>query len=504
MDLLVGNESSIVASLTPADAGNVTFTSSDDSVVTVDAEGNVVAVGEGSATITVSFAGDDKYAAADNVTVDVTVSKVAADMSIDVPPSTEGQNTTIDVELPKDATGTVTATVDGKNYTAPVKDGKATITIPDLAAGDYNVPVTYSGDDKYDSLTKDVNVTVEEDKSIIVNAPNVTKYYGGSERFVVTVTDSKGTPLANKTVTININGRTYTRTTDENGNASMAVGLPSNTYDVTVTVDNQTVDSVVTVLSTVNGTDVVKMYKNGTQYYATFLDSEGKYLADGTTVKFNINGVMYERKVSGDKGLARLNINLPEGEYIITAINPVNGEMAANNITVLSRLVENKDITKYYKNGTQYTVKVLGADGKAVGAGVTVKFNINGVFYERTTNESGIAKLSINLPAGDYIITAEYEGCKVANNITVLPVLSAKDITMKYRDGTKFVATLVDGQGKPYEGQTVQFNINGVFYNRITDSNGQAKLNINLLAGKYIITSSYNGANIANTITITA
>ena len=75
---------------------------------------------------------------------------------------------------------------------------------------------------------------------------------------------------------------------------------------------------------------------------------------------------------------------------------------------------------------------------------------------------------------------------------------------MKYRDGTKFVATLVDGQGKAYASQTIQFNINGVFYNRVTDSSGQAKLNINLQAGQYIITSSYNGANIANTVTVSA
>ena len=75
---------------------------------------------------------------------------------------------------------------------------------------------------------------------------------------------------------------------------------------------------------------------------------------------------------------------------------------------------------------------------------------------------------------------------------------------MKYRDGSQFVATLVDGQGKPYAEQTIQFNINGVFYNRVTNSNGQAKLNINLQAGQYIITSSYNGVNVANTVTVTA
>ncbi len=73
---------------------------------------------------------------------------------------------------------------------------------------------------------------------------------------------------------------------------------------------------------------------------------------------------------------------------------------------------------------------------------------------------------------------------------------------MKYRDGTQFKATLVDGHGKPYVGQNLTFNINGVFYNRPTDSTGTAKLNINLMPGEYIITSSYNGSSIANKITI--
>ena len=143
-------------------------------------------------------------------------------------------------------------------------------------------------------------------------------------------------------------------------------------------------------------------------------------------------------------------------------------------------------------------------DGKAVGAGESVTFNINGVLYTRQTDANGIAKININLQPGDYVITAEYKGCVVSNNIKILPVLTASDISMKYRDGTQFKATLVDGQGKPYAGQSVTFNINGVFYNRVTDSTGQAKLNINLMPGEYIITSSYNGASIANTIKISA
>ena len=245
------------------------------------------------------------------------------------------------------------------------------------------------------------------------------------------------------------------------------------------------------------------MFRNATQYYATFLDNEGKYLADGTTVQFKVNGITYDRKVSGDKGQARLNINLPQGEYVITAINSVTGENAFNNITVLPNIVENHSITKFYRNATQYTVKVLGDDDNPVGAGKNVTFHINGVSYTHQTDASGIAKLNINLPAGDYIITSEYNRCKVSNDIKVLSVLSANDLTKKYGDSEQFVASLLDSKGKLYAGQVITFNIDGKLYNRLTNSKGQAALNIRLIPGEYIITSSFNGSNIANKITIT-
>ena len=92
----------------------------------------------------------------------------------------------------------------------------------------------------------------------------------------------------------------------------------------------------------------------------------------------------------------------------------------------------------------------------------------------------------------------------MSNSIKVLPVLTAKDLTKKYGSSNQFVAVLVDGHGKPYGGQSVSFNINGVIYHRTTDSAGHAKLNINLMAGQYIITSSYNGQNVANTVTVNA
>ncbi|MBR0371397.1 MAG: Ig-like domain repeat protein [Methanobrevibacter sp.] len=220
-----------------------------------------------------------------------------------------------------------------------------------------------------------------------------------------------------------------------------------------------------------------------------------------TSVSFNINGITYTR-TTNEYGSAKLNINLKAGEYIITAYNSVTGEMRSNNITVLSRFSENADLVKYYRNDSQYVVRVIGDDGNPLGAGENVTFNINGVLYTRSTNESGYAKLNINLGPGDYIVTAEYKTCLVSNNIKVKPVLTANDMSMTYGDGSKFTAHLLDGEGNPYQNQTIDFNINGVFYSRTTDVNGDGKLDINLMPGEYIITSSYNGYNISNKITV--
>ncbi|MBQ9025530.1 MAG: Ig-like domain repeat protein, partial [Methanobrevibacter sp.] len=121
----------------------------------------------------------------------------------------------------------------------------------------------------------------------------------------------------------------------------------------------------------------------------------------------------------------------------------------------------------------------------------------------RTSNETGHVKMNINLNPGTYIITANYKGLMAANIISVNPILEASDLSMQYRDGSKFESRLLDSQGNPFANKTVTYNINGVFYNRTTDSEGIARLNINQMAGEYIITSMYeNGAAIANKVTV--
>ena len=339
----------------------------------------------------------------------------------------------------------------------------------------------------------------ENTQNIKLTVENLEKYYGGSEKLNATLKDGAGNPIANKTITFTINGQKYNRTTNSNGIASLAINLRPGVYDVTTMYDNMSVYSKVVVKTTIESKDLVKMYQNGTQFFATFLGTDGKPLANNTKVTFNINGVFYTRQTN-ENGVARLNINLRPGEYILTVINPVNSESEGFNITVKS-LIESSDLTKHYRNDSKFEAKIYNKDGTlAINKNVT--FNINGVFYNRITDSNGVARLNINLRPGNYIITTIFEGLTIGNNINVLPTLVTSDLSMKYLDGSKFTAQTLDGQGNPLTNQNVSFNINGVLYQKVTDKEGIASLNITLLAGEYIITSYWNDFQVGNTIKI--
>ena len=450
----------------------------------------------GSYVVTVDVAENDYYTAASNQTK-FTVEKIdnyTADINV-------GEDN-VTVILPEDINGKLTVKVGNETFAVPVKNGVAVIPYDDLPVGENSITVTYPGDSKYAEKSFDFNVTVKP--KVIITAKDLIKYYGSPDRFIVNIKDSEGRPIAGQIVYITLNGRTYNKTTDNKGMASIGVNLNSGNYTATVTVNETKLTAKITVLSTINGKNIVKIFHNATQYYVTARDSNGNYLPENTEIDFNINGVFYKRKVTGDKGLAKLNINLIPNTYIITAYNTVTGERTSNNITVLSRLTENKNITMYEKNGTKYTVRVLDETGKAVGAGENVTFNINGVLYTRTTDSNGYAALNINLMSGNYIITAMYGDSKVANNIKILPRLVASDLIKKYGTPDQFKAQLLDGKGNPVVGEKITFNINGIFYYRPTDAEGFAKLNINLMPGKYIITSSYGSFVCGNTVTVNA
>ena len=371
-----------------------------------------------------------------------------------------------------------------------------TLSLKAVKSGQYDL--VYSLDN--DFVNRNRLYANEYGATISVN--NVNKYYRGPEKLNVYLKDVRNNPIVGENVVFNINGQSYTRATDTNGLAALGLNLNSGSYDATVSYNGRfgsdSASANVRISDTVSGNDIVKMYKNGTQYYAKFLDTSGNPLANHD-VQFNINGVFYTRTTDAS-GNAKLNINLNPGEYTITAINPVNNDQHSNKVKVITVLVDGHDLTKFYRNATPYSIKVLDGVGNAL-ANADVTFNVNGVFYTRTTNSSGYANLNINLQPGNYIITADYNGLRYSNNIKVLPVLFANDAVGNVND-SNFTARLIDGQGAPYANQSIEFKVNDKIYTNVTNEAGIAKLSINLQKGEYIVTASYNEYSIDKRLTI--
>ena len=333
----------------------------------------------------------------------------------------------------------------------------------------------------------------------IISSKDLSMYYGNGSRYEVSVYNNDGIikyqDNAKSLVIFNINGMNYTKEL-VNGKASIGINLNPGNY--TITTFYPYADKITTkinnieVLSTIQANDVVKFFRNGTQYYAKFLDGSGNPLVNDN-VTFNINGVFYKKQTNAS-GIAKLNIALLPNEYILTAIHP-SGLMYGSNITVLST-VFGEDIVKFFRNGTQYYAKFLDDFGNPLVNG-NVTFNINGVLYEKQTDSEGIAKLNINLLPGEYILTAMHLNSEAKSNIIkVLTTISAEDISLiENKTGTLVIKT--------YDGAAnVSVIIDGVKYIVKTNKEGIATLNLSLSKGDHAVFSKNlnSGEEAFNTI----
>ena len=371
----------------------------------------------------------------------------------------------------------------------------------DVETGDLDVDPP-SGIDDINNVTYSKS---EDTREPVIYGEDLSMYYKNGSRYEVSIyQDGKIINSQNNDskVIFNVNGVNYTKEL-VNGKASIGINLNPGNYTITTfyhyTDGLATKTNNIEVLSTIQANDVVKFFRNGTQYCAKFLDGCGSPLVNASVI-FNINGVFY-KKQTDDNGMAKLNINLRPGVYILTAMHP-DALMYGSNIAVLSTILAN-DVVKFFRNGTQYCAKFLdGCDSPLVNASVT--FNINGVLYKKQTNYEGIARMNINLFPGKYILTAMHpDGLMYGYNITVLSTIHGDDIVKFFRNGTQYCAKFLDGCGSPLVNASVTFNINGVFYKKQTDDNGMARLNINLFPGEYILTAIHlNGEEKANIIKV--
>ena len=428
LDLKVGDET-IVATLTPADAGNVTFTSSNVSVVDFDDEGNVIAQGKGQAIITVSFAGNNNYAAAENrtVTIDVnlndasvTVDKDALDLKIYETYAINATKhpDTILLDIAYTSSNSSVATVDEKGIVTAVGVGSAVITVE---VGD---------DEIYAKNSTTVKVTVSKVPTEIAADP-IAATYNANKDLVITLKDSNGNPISGLNITVDFNGaRNYT--TDTNGQVKIpTMGLAANIYDVGISFNgtenyvncsNTTTVSIYKESSRVDTKPLTTDYNVHKYLVVGLKDNEGNPIRNADA-SIEIHGVTYKCR-SDDAGDARLIIRLNPGTYTakITFDN-VNYTGFTQYVTVIvkkltPKLTAKKKTFKKSKKVKKYTV-TLKANSKAL-AKVKLTLKVKGKTYKAKTNAKGKAIFKIkNLKKkGKYRATVKFAGNTYYNKVT--------------------------------------------------------------------------------------
>jgi predicted outer membrane repeat protein len=522
VDLKVYDTFDLIASAVP-EGLTVNFTSSDVNVVTVDAEGNVVAVAEGNAVITVSVGGDGVYAL-NSTDVAVSVSRVSTEITAEDVLVVYGDTADkLIVEL-KDAEGNPIADAKVKivvgDLTKSMKTsskGKAYINTKSLAPGDYVATVTYAGDDYYAPASTTANVAVRA--GTVLTAEDVTVVYqdaGG--RLIVVLKDAEGNPIADAKVKIVVGDLTKSMKTYDSGKAFIGTkSLAPGDYVATVTYAGDdyyapasaTANIAVRVATVLTAEDVTVVYQDDSgRWVAELKDIDGNPIS-GAKVKITVGDLTKSMKTSS-KGNSYIGTkSLDVGDYVATvtfagddyyAPASATANVAVRAGTVLSA----EDIVVIYGDTAgRLVVELKDADGNPI-SDAKIKFTLGDLKKSMKTSSNGKAYINTkSLDIGDYVATVTYAGDDYYNgaNITIKVSvrvdvdLTAEDIIVVCGDTSgRLVAELKDAEGNPIADAKVKITVGDLTKSMKTSSNGKAYINTKSLdVGDYVATVTYAG-----------
>ncbi len=474
--------------------GNVT--------VTVDGRNYTAEVVNGTAVITldnnvtpgtheveVIYSGDDTHEGA-SATTNITAPKYDTPMSIEVGEAKEGEPVNITVTVPKGATGDVIISVGGKNYTAPIKDGKASVTVDGISAGDHTVAAEYFGDDNYVANYTLSNLTNEKAKE----TPDMKVIDKGNGTIVVVVGDN-----ATGNVTVTIDGQNYTA---EVVNGTAVVNLENitpgthevevmysgdETHDVgsvktnvtgpkadtpfEVAVENIKVGDKETIVVSVpeDATGEITIEIDGEKYTAPIIDGKATFTVEGFTDGKKSVFVSYGGDENYNANTTTVQFNVSKRDS--TLIATIEDIEVGDNLTVTVKLPEN-------------------ATGQ-------VLIDIDGVgYYVNVTNGTGTCEIP-RLPSGEYNVTLTYTGddqyapssasktFKV-DKVESFVIPTASNIVVGENENVKIVLP-ADATG------TVTVVVDGKNYiTAVSDGKGELIIP-GLSKGEYEITVIYNG-----------
>ena len=468
----------------------------------------------GEHNITVIYSGDENHTAIE-VNKTITIPKYETPISIDVKDAKVGETVTVTVSVPGDSTGKVKVEIDGKTYTADVKDGKAVVEVKDLLSGNKTVTATYVGDKNYLENTTTATFEVSKNKAEIkVTAEeNVVK---------VEVTPADATGY----VIVNVDGVDY-GINITNGESSVEIpDLKGGDYTVKATYlgDEKYLEAVdeteMSIAKDPNMNVTIKDTGDGGADVTVTLPDD----ATGN-ITVNIDGKNYTVPAKGGENTIHIP-DLGNGEHTANVTysgdDKYDGQSVEKTFNTTKKSIAtilvvdptfSRQATDYYagERGDMFYGVLMDTNGNVL-PNKTVQIAVNGPIYNVTTDEHGRAGLMVNLMnaniytyalffAGDDTYNASHIASSKLTVFKKKTTLAASNVQFKKSTKTKVVQVTLKTVKNPFDGKTylksgkkITLKVNGKTYKAKINKKGVATFKVKLTKkGKYVAKIKFAG-----------
>lgn len=137
------------------------------------------------------------------------------------------------------ANQSVIFTIDGIDYHKTTdENGYAYLNI-NLRGGQFKITVTYAGSETTNSASAEYTINVEKNRAQIIAGDKLITKQGTP--YTVQVLDLEGKPIPHAVVAFHINGITYYKEANENGEASLTINLRPGIYNMYISYDGDSV-----------------------------------------------------------------------------------------------------------------------------------------------------------------------------------------------------------------------------------------------------------------------
>ncbi len=263
-----------------------------------------------------------------------------------------------------------------KNLTT-TKNGWAIFKL--TAKGTYTISYSFKANG-YAPISGSKKITIVGDEKSKLTGSDYVAYVGIKNPYTVTLTTG-GIKMPNKKVIFKIKGKTYTRTTNSKGQATLNINLAKGTYTVKYSfkgVTNAKAASGSAKIKVVKGSPTSITWQNAvtfkhmvsTPFILKYRDGHGNPISAKTLV-FKINGKTYTKKTD-ENGLVTFYVKQKGGVYSAT-VRSYNTDVYKGS--------NNKYTIKVQSDSSKnYGFWLFGGDMKKVDLNLMAKYGTNNIF----------------------------------------------------------------------------------------------------------------------------